>query len=154
MMEQGYRLDVLDHFGAIRDYVLRIRGKIDGTIGNQWREFEQYQGIAYEVPLVWTIYGLPAHTQLWCSRRPVEHLFLQIRAELGFMDENPTLDRQAGSVGPKQLNLRSGSLMMRNSSNWSGFATTTPEARVTLDGDPDLFAQAERRRRVLDHWDR
>ena len=154
MMEQGYRLDVLDHFGAIRDYVLRIRGKIDGTIGNQWREFEQYQGIAYEVPLVWTIYGLPAHTQLWCSRRPVEHLFLQIRAELGFMDEDATLDRQAASVGPKRLDLYyGGALMMRNSRNWSGFVVTS-NAQVVLDGDPDLFAQAMRRRDTLDHWDR
>lgn len=152
LMEQGYRLDVYDHDRAIRDYVLRIRGKINGYCLTRAAEFVRYQGISYEVPLVWRI-NRANGMGLWCSRRPVEHLFLQIRAELGFMDEDSTLDRQAGSVGPKQLELESGTIMLRNSSNWSGFVTTTPDARVTLDGDPDLFRQAERRRDALDQWD-
>ncbi len=152
LMEQGYRFDAYDHDRAIHDYVLRIRGKINGYIHSTAREFVIHQGISFEIPLVWRI-NTQTGMELWCSRRPVEHLFLQIRAELGFMDKNPTLDRQAASVGPKRLEMDSGTLMLINSTNWSGFVSTAPPAQAVLDGNLDLFRQAERRRDALDQWD-
>lgn len=149
MIEQGYCLDVFDHDRSVRDYIMRIRGKIKGTAA---ADRHTSTATGHELPMIWYINAGDHEQVWWCSRRPVEHLFLQIRLELGFMDENPTLDRQAGSVGPKFLSFAGDSLSFR-SSNWSGLISDEPRQRADRAELERAVAAGQRRLNLLDNWD-
>lgn len=147
LMDQGYSLDMFDHMRSHRDYVLRIRNKLDGYHNGAGLPETVYTGgQTYEVPLVWSI----GNIECWCSRKNVEDLFAQIRVELGGFDPNPALDRAGNAIGPKRLTLRSGTVYF-TSHQWSDIRRFRTMMR--LDGPAELVEAADRRQDFMQRLD-
>lgn len=147
LIDQGYSLDVFDHMRSHRDYVLRIRKKLDGYHNGAGLPETVYMGGQwYEVPLVWTI----GNIECWCSRKNIEDLFAQIRVELGGFDPNSTLDRAGMATGPKRLTVASGTVYLTNH-RWSDVLPL--RRRMRLDGPAELVEAADRRQELIQQLD-
>lgn len=148
-MDQGYSLDIFDHMRSHRDYVLRIRKKLDGYHnGDGLPETVYMGGQCYEVPLVWTI----GNIECWCSRKNIEDLFAQIRVELGGFDPNDALDRAGKAIGPKRLTITSGTVFF-TSHQWSDIRRQFRRRQTRLDGPAELVEAADRRQDFMQRLD-
>ena len=119
LQDAGYCYRELTTLEATNDYIVRIRGVINGRHNGGRALYEaRYatgQRVEHEIPLIWTIGFRTSTILIWCSRRPVEDLFAQIGSELE-LEQSPVARQKALTVGPMAIN----GLYINTSFCWSG----------------------------------
>lgn len=140
LQDAGYVYQELTTLEATNQYVVRLRGVINGHHNGTSQQYVIRNGVRYELPLVWTIYRGQNTLRIWCSRRPVEHLFLQIGRELE-LDPDPELTRQATSIGP--IGVVGTYMNTRNC--WSGETTGGSSVAHMAGGTIEHFYEMARR---------